>query len=88
MRKRGKPQVNCCISTATMVTRTRHNVTFVYRACIVLTEVRKHPSVELKDDSQLRDCGQITDRFKMKSHTSKSIACNSEHPFVIHVIST
>ena len=44
-----------------MVKRTRHINTFIYIACIVLTEVRKHLSVELKDDSQLRDCGKITD---------------------------
>jgi hypothetical protein len=87
MQKRGKIQVHCCFSTTIMVTRTRHNVTFIYIVCLVLNEVRKHLSVELKDDSQLRDCGQITDWFKTKSHISKSIACNSEHPFIIRVIS-
>jgi hypothetical protein len=88
MIKRGKTQMHFCVSTSTMVTRTRYNVTFIYIACFVLTEVRKHLSVELKDDSQLRDCGKITDWFKIKSHTLKSIACNSQHPFIIHVVST
>ena len=64
MRKRGKTQMHCCVSTATMVTRTRHNVTFIYIASLVLTEVRKRLSLELKDDSQSCECGQITD-FKI-----------------------
>jgi len=76
----------CCDSTATMVKRTRHNITFIYMTGLVLTEVRKCLSVELKDDSQLRDYGQITDWFKEKSHISKSITRNSEHPCTIHVI--
>jgi hypothetical protein len=76
MRKRGKTQIHCCVSTATMVKQMCHNIMFIYSyiACLVLTEVRKYLSVELKDDSQLHDCRQITDWFKKKSHISKSIA--------------
>jgi hypothetical protein len=65
-----------------------HNITFIYLyiACLILIEVRKHLSVELKDDSQLSDCGQITDWFKRKSHILKSTTKNSGHLFTIYVI--